>query len=297
MRKFLIIVVIITFLLLVVATVFNCVNAYAQCEGSSCTRSDVAVQNSIQHEQNSVIYYNNNARSSNFVYPHSPHRVYLPTYFTDHGKHSSNYIAILNVIQFKDTFTRAELEKLLEGGDVEVTSHLIYEASVPTESITVLFPYQGVDTPSGVYNGTFVGIVDDSNDGTTSIHAFAAACLKAMDAGANVAYINQEGAERVLRSFGGGVGFSYTRASIGADGNNSGVASGGTGFSWGSAEYEEEPFIHITGLTMTVQAILDRKNAIKTSQQVVVEQPVQHTNGDQRKVLQNRKNTVEGNLP
>ena len=53
-----------------------------------------------------------------------------------------------------------------------------------------------------------------------------------------------EGVNIKVRSFGWGLGLSYTAASVGGpDNNQSGVGTGGTGISGGSAGYDSLPWL------------------------------------------------------
>lgn len=72
-----------------------------------------------------------------------------------------------------------------------------------------------------------------------------------------VIHIQNEGAQREMTSDGWGIGFHQSNASISHSQNHSSVASGGTGYSTGSAEYFDKPWIQAIILVPTSELCQD----------------------------------------
>ena len=255
--------------------------ASAQCSGADpgCTvQNGVALENNILHNQSFGMSYN--SQSANFPIPHSPHHVMLPIYYNDPGTHNSNYIQILSVIQFQDVYSYEDLAALVGDGDVDllVNSHKNKVVSSQRQThITIMFPVQGVNIPQGVFIAHISG--EAGNNNTTTLSCLAKSAMEAMDRGANVLYITNQGALRILTAFGWGVGFSATKSHLDKDMLSGNTVTAGFGFSGGTSQYEEEPFIQTVALYMTPEAIqAHRQDVDNKTAQLISENPPSQVN-------------------
>ena len=66
-----------------------------------------------------------------------------------------------------------------------------------------------------------------------------------VDGGANTVWITGEGAMNVVKSFGWGLGLSFTQAYVSDNNQNSSSGTGGTGISGGEAGYRAKPWLQI----------------------------------------------------
>jgi hypothetical protein len=69
--------------------------------------------------------------------------------------------------------------------------------------------------------------------------------------GANAIHVSAEGTQRKLKSFGWGIGFNYTQATLNSDEDSSGIGSGGLGISGSTAGYVNMPWMQIYALQVS----------------------------------------------
>lgn len=258
-------------MVVVLGSMITAANAQCGAGDPGCTVSNgVKLENNILHNQSFGMV--SNSKSGNFPIPSNPHRVMLPIYYNDPGTHNSNYVQILSIIQFQDTFSYQDLITLEGDGDVDLLINSIKNKVVPSQRqthITIMFPVRGVSVPRGVFIGHISGEADDDN--TTTVSCLAKAAQEAMDRGANVLYITNQGALRILKAFGWGVGVSFTKARLDSDMQSGNTGSVGMGMSGGHSQYEEEPFIQTVALYMTPEMIQARRKEIDDISRQAVE--------------------------
>lgn len=104
-----------------------------------------------------------------------------------------------------------------------------------------------IEVVTGEYpikDATRVAFLSVEAKGGSSLDALWQACYRAAKLGANVLHVTKCSHKEKLKSSGWGIGFHWTRATIGDGDSQSNVGSGGTGYSRGWAENEVTPWVH-----------------------------------------------------
>jgi hypothetical protein len=167
----------------------------------------------------------------------------MPSYFGPNTKNPNVQPAKVMTLFQKD-FTRSEIEAYLKGTSVDHNrSGVGYEK---TDKITVIF---SPPDPSTVVQTALI-TTSAKNKDTESKDVLYSAILTGLDSGADLLLITAEGAGTILKSFGWGIGISYTRASINADETTGGVGAGGLGIAGAEAGYKSLPWIQAIGLKL-----------------------------------------------
>jgi len=170
----------------------------------------------------------------------------MPSYFGPSTR-NSNVQPAKPMVMFKDTFTRAEIESYLNGTRVEhnrAGEEIADADKTADQSIKVILIAPDKDTVLQ----TALITTSAKNTDTESKDVLFAALLTGLDSGADLLLITSEGASTILKSFGWGIGLSYTRATLSADEATGGVGAGGLGISGGTAGYNSLPWIQAIGL-------------------------------------------------
>jgi len=154
----------------------------------------------------------------------------MPTYFGN-ATRNGNVQPVKAIIYFKDTFTRAELCKMLDqkmkdGANADDTITIVV---VPPAKDQVL--QKGLIT------------MEATNTDTGSKVVLFKAALSALNFGGNIFFVTAEGAGTQLHSFGWGVGLAYTYSRISSGENAGSTGSGGMGVSGGTAGYGSLPWV------------------------------------------------------
>ena len=187
--------------------------------------------------------------------PIAPQMTYpgMPSYFGP-ATNQPNYMTAGVITMFKKTYSRAEVEALLSSnhGFKHLNARVnIFTDTIPSkermvdDKVTVLLRKpEGNFAPVG-----YITIYANSSE-RDSVDVF----FNALETALNTLEVEDvlvvgEGAMNVLKSWGAGIGLSYTQAFL-KDGNNSGNASGGsgtggTGISWGEAGYRAKPWMQL----------------------------------------------------
>ena len=161
----------------------------------------------------------------------------------------SSFQSSKTALIYKDVFTEKELKLLAKDpwGSKIIVTPLVDEVD---DKDKAEFMKMMLRKPGDDLNVEIVGYITVKATGknTVSMEVLAEAALAARELGANVIHITAEGVDRELRSFGWGVGLSYTRASISDTEQGGAVAAGGTGISGGSAGYVDMPWFQVFAL-------------------------------------------------
>ena len=154
---------------------------------------------------------------------------------------------------YKDTFTRAEVEKALNMVHIDRNTNGEEESTFswgkkkdPNQTIKVVFtpPAKELVVQTALITTTA------KNGDTESKDVLYTALLRGLDTNADLLLITNEGAGTIMKSFGWGIGFSYNRSTISTDEQTGGVSSGGLGISGGKAGYKSLPWIQAIGLKL-----------------------------------------------
>ena len=162
----------------------------------------------------------------------------LPNYFLGRDVGSANVWSVKTMVMYKDTFTRLDVKKLLKG--VKVDTNRYAKEDGKTDSVKVIFSPPKRST----VRQCAVIATEATSEEASSVNVLAAAVLDALDVGADLLLITAEGAASKLKSTGWGVGLAYSHATMAGNEQSSGIGSGGTGISGGSATYESFPWLH-----------------------------------------------------
>jgi hypothetical protein len=187
--------------------------------------------------------------------PISPQMTYpgMPSYFGP-ATNQPNYMTSGVITMFKKTFSRAEVEALLSSNSgltrmkarVNVfTGEIPKDERMQDDSIDVR-----LNKPEGNYAPVGYITIYAKTPERDSVDVFYNALEEAMNTlECEEVLVVGEGAMNVLKSWGAGIGLSYTQAFL-KDGNNKGDATGGsgtggTGISWGEAGYRAKPWLQL----------------------------------------------------
>jgi len=201
---------------------------------------EAAVQKDLTTVQNNGHGYRGFNNPAEITYPG------MPSYFGPSTR-NSNVQPAKPMVMFKDTFTRAEIESYLNGTRVEhnrAGEEIADADKTADQSIKVILIAPDKDTVLQ----TALITTSAKNTDTESKDVLFAALLTGLDSGADLLLITSEGASTILKSFGWGIGLSYTRATLSADEATGGVGAGGLGISGGTAGYNSLPWIQAIGL-------------------------------------------------
>lgn len=187
--------------------------------------------------------------------PISPQMTYpgLPSYFGP-ATNQPNYMKAETMLMFKKTFTRDEVEALLDShkGLRRIKMRMNYftgpikkdDRKADDSVIVHLKKPEGNFAPVG-----YITIYTKTTE-RDSVDVLFAALEKALNTlEVEEVLIVGEGAMNVLKAWGAGIGLSYTQAFLN-DGNSVGDASGGsgtggTGISWGESGYRAKPWMQL----------------------------------------------------
>jgi len=187
-----------------------------------------------------------------FAAPAEINHVAIPSYFGTATK-NSNVQAAKAMTMYKDTFTRGEVERALKIVSIDRSTDGHEESTFtwrkkkdPNQTIKVIL------TPParGTVVQTALITTKAKNADTESKDVLYTALLRGLDTNADLLLITAEGAGTVMKSFGWGIGMSYTRSTLSADESTGGVSAGGLGISGGSAGYKSLPWIQAIGLKL-----------------------------------------------
>ena len=176
----------------------------------------------------------------------------IPSYFGPATK-NANVQPADTMLMFKDTFTRAEVESYLKGTSVDRSTNGEEESIFtwgkkgdPKQIIKVIL------TPpaKGTVIQTALITTKAKNGDTESKDVLYTALLRGLDTNSDLLLITAQGAGTIMKSFGWGIGASYTRATLSTDEATGGVSAGGLGISGGSAGYKSLPWIQSIGLRL-----------------------------------------------
>jgi hypothetical protein len=175
----------------------------------------------------------------------------MPSYFGP-ATNQPNYMKADTMLMFKRTFTRKQVEALLSTNNGLKRLKLrtnIFTGDIPKDerladdSIVV-----HTKKPEGNYAPVGFITVYAKTPERDSVDVMFNSLMKALNTlECEEVLIVGEGAMNVLKSWGAGIGLSYTHTFI-RDANDSGNASGGsgtggTGISWGEAGYRAKPWM------------------------------------------------------
>jgi len=178
---------------------------------------------------------------------------YVPTPgYNGPARHDANVQDIKTIIMYKDTFTRADVERLLKGVNIDAKRTVDKVAEEDRKSVKVIFI---APDRSAVTQCAIITTKATSKD-TATANVLGAAILSAIDVGADVLLITAEGLSTELSSFGWGIGLAYSRATIAVDERSGGIGSGGLGISGGTAGYRSLPWIQSIALSINKKATL-----------------------------------------
>ena len=154
----------------------------------------------------------------------------------------------MHILHLKNIFTVEELHRMLskqKNGKKIYVRPLVEEAEEICDRIRVLV--RAPNTPA-----TLLGYITVAARNTRSLSTdvMAQAAIEALKLGADAIQVTAEGTQRKLKSFGWGIGFNYTRATINGSEDQSGVGSGGLGISGSTAGYVNMPWMQILALRL-----------------------------------------------
>ena len=151
------------------------------------------------------------------------------------------------MVMFKDTFTRSEVESYLKGTRVDHSrsgDEIANKDKTADQTIRVIL----VPPAKGTVVQTALITTSAKNKDTESKDALYSALMTGLDSGADLLLITSEGASTILKSFGWGIGLSYTRSTLSTDEATGGTGAGGMGISGSTAGYKSLPWLQSIGL-------------------------------------------------
>jgi len=154
----------------------------------------------------------------------------LPGYLGP-ARHDANVQSAKIITMYKNTFTRADVEALVKGVNIDANRYVDKVAEEDEGTVTVIFI---APDKSEVVQCAVITTKATSKE-TASANVLGAAILSALEVGADILLVTAEGLSTELASFGWGVGFAYSSATISTDEKSGGIGSGGLGISGGSA--------------------------------------------------------------
>jgi len=164
-----------------------------------------------------------------------------PGYFGPVLKKSALFMKLKEMLQFQDNFTAEEIEIMTKDGDVDVLPTMKCE-KVDKENQSASIDVLSTKPDRKMkLKGWVLVRADDVDTPSPKVMAHAAAFAK--EYGADAIVLNAEGIELILKSFGWGVGFNTTIATIASGEMSGSVSSGGFGVSGGKAGYKGLPWI------------------------------------------------------
>ena len=167
----------------------------------------------------------------------------LPGYLGP-ARHDANVQSAEVITMYKNTFTRADVEALVKGVNIDANRYVDKVAEEDEGTVTVIFI---APDKSEVVQCAVITTKATSKE-TASANVLGAAILSALEVGADTLLVTAEGLSTELASFGWGVGFAYSSATISTDEKSGGIGSGGLGISGGSAGYKSFPWIQAIAL-------------------------------------------------
>ena len=177
----------------------------------------------------------------------------LPSYFGP-ATNQPNYMTSGIITMFKKSFSRAEVEALLSShsGLARMKARVnVFTGEIPKdERMSDDIIDVRLNKPEGNYAPVGYITIYAKTPERDSVDVFYTALEEAMNTlECEEVLVVGEGAMNVLKTWGAGIGFSYTHAFL-KDGNNKGDASGGsgtggTGISWGEAGYRAKPWLQL----------------------------------------------------
>lgn len=155
----------------------------------------------------------------------------------------SQFQGVESVTLYKDTFTYDEMKKMAKGpwGSKAVVTPLVDQVAEEDRAGSIKIV---IEKQAGAELLGYV-MVKATSEGTVSPEIIAEAMLEARKLGGDTIHVSAEGVERVLKSLGWGIGFSYTAASLNSGENTGSSSTGGTGVSGAKAGYHDNPWIQL----------------------------------------------------
>jgi len=184
---------------------------------------------------------------------------------------SSGFQRIEELIMYGSWFTEGALESMLKGAEkVECEFKLANEGIIVPK---VKADKNGVSwikviiQKEKVKDAVLVGYstARSEHPKTTMTEVMAKAALKALKNGCNVIHFTVQGAVRDTQSFGWGIGFNTTAASINNSQQHSSISSGGFGISGGTAGMRDKPWLQ--GFGLVVKDLKSPVSAVKAPNQ------------------------------
>ena len=158
--------------------------------------------------------------------------------------------SVRTILTYQNTFNVEALEAMAKDNDAKLIINPVLPAPGGIDisndiKILIAKPESGT-TP--ILVGYITIRSDAKND--VSVGVMAKAALEARKMGGNAIHITAEGVNRKLKSFGWGIGFANTTATISSSEHTGTVSSGGFGISGGEAGYVDYPWLQIFVLKM-----------------------------------------------
>ncbi len=171
----------------------------------------------------------------------------LPGYFGT-ATPGSSFQSLQTLLTYKNLFTTDELMMMAKGtfGSKVIVTPLVKKVGDNDKAEIMKLSLMRPEATKTTLVGYIT--VKATSDGTVSPEIMAEAMLAARDLGADTVHVTSEGVERVLKAFGWGIGFSYTKATMNSSETAGGVAAGGTGISGGTAGYKDRPWLQLFAL-------------------------------------------------
>lgn len=163
----------------------------------------------------------------------------MPSYFGP-AVRNGNVRGVKSIIMYKDTFTRADVQDLLDGVDVDENRHVPQVEKKDTDTLKVVLVPPGKED---VLRQCAIVNARATDEDASSVNALAAAIMAALDAGADTLLITAEGAGCKLKSNGWGIGLAWTTSVINSAENTGSTGSGGMGITGGTAGYHSLPWV------------------------------------------------------
>ncbi len=231
------------FILLIAVVLMMSVPSFAQ-EGDQQQDQDGGINKAQSQTKSSASVTNLTQGTRGFANPGLINYPGLPGYFGT-STPGSSFQSLKTLLTYKTTFNTDELRLMAKGnfGSKVIVTPLVKAVADDAKADSMNLSLKAASGATVIMVGYIT--VKATSNGTVSPEIMAEAMLAARDLGANTVHVTSEGVERVLQAFGWGIGFSYTKATMNGSETASGVASGGTGISGGTAGYKDRPWLQL----------------------------------------------------